>query len=760
MDKNEYDEIIKKDMMDYDRTTNDGGYGGFALTPNYIEPDEVNMRENETSLYRTVHGSYGNLTSERKKSYMDNSQEVKVKDKCKIGGEGNTSAACNQGDIDNLELSNIDEDLEYYHADNATKDKYKLGVEENENNDEYTGCIMLLIDAPKWKKITDKIKEDDVYDEPGYGIEDEPHITIKYGLHDNVSFKNVFNIIKNKLNGGDIDLFLTAIDCFENNDFDVVKFNVVSDKLKDLNFEICNNFECQDEFDKYNPHMTIAYVNKGCGKKYKKRFNRPIKLRGSKLKYFNENNQIKETYDVLNNYKDTPSNNYNPDNEFFFGDNVNNTFSFNNKVRSMNYKKKYKDLPNNIYDYGVSENTNIINESDNIIQLNELPFIDDIKKEGGKIYAVGGIVRDELLGKDSKDLDIIITGVPINKIEDIVSKYGKVNSVGKSFGILKFRPTGYEGEEDIDISIPRTETPTGEGGHKGFDVKSDHNLSIEDDLYRRDLTINALAKDLDGNIIDPFGGLEDIKNKRISMVNPDAFSDDPLRMIRAIQFASRFDFDIDNKTIEAIQKNASRIKEIPSERILIEFEKIIKRGNPFTAAILLKQSGLLKNIFGESGPLLVTKKWDNVKNMGEFIWMLSHNLVDSPSEFFKNKLGGDIENTKIIKGLEYAYNNYTNNDVENRVVLFNVNKISPQAFNSNILPDDLKKYVKEFKNNKYPLTNKDLTVNGNDLKNMGLNGENIGKMLRKILLYIYADKLENNKEKIIKFVQTKINNYE
>lgn len=686
MKKHEFDTIIKNDMMLDDRIKNDGGYGGFAFEPPSVD-------EGGTSLYWTKHGSTGDLTTERKKTYMDGSKGVSVKDKCKIGGLGNTSAQCNQGDISNIKLSNINED----------------------DNNVYSGCIMLFFKIPKWNKIINKIKKDDLYDVEGYGLENEPHVTILYGINNNVSEKEVLNYL-NTLSTPNININLTSISCFNNEEYDVVKFNVESDELNGLNKKISNKFDYENNYPDYKPHMTIAYVKSGKGNKYEFEFDKPISIKGNYFKYSKSDDSNNETYDVLNNYKDL-------------------------------------DYSNNMDNFAIDESETI---NEDVMKLQDLPFIKDIRKIGGNIYAVGGIVRDELLGKKSKDLDILITGVPLDIIEKTISKYGKVDSVGESFGILKFKPEGYKGE-DIDIAIPRTETSTGEGGHKGFDVKSDHNLSIEDDLYRRDLTVNALAKDLDGNIIDPFGGLEDIKNKRISMVNPDAFSDDPLRMIRAIQFASRFDFDIEDETMNSIQKNAYRIKEIPSERILIEFDKIINKGNPFTGATLLKQSGLLKNIFDNENSLLISNKWDNIKNMGEFIWMLSHNLVDNPAEFFKNKLGGDIDNYKLIKAIDLG-NNVKNNDVENRVLIFNMYKISSKVLDSKILPDELYKYVDEFRNNKYPLTNKELMINGNDLLNLGFKGQKIGEILRDVLINIYADKLKNNKVDIFNFVKEK--NYE
>ncbi|MFW6242727.1 MAG: 2'-5' RNA ligase family protein [bacterium] len=756
MNKSEYDKIVKGDMMSGDRVTNDGGYGGFALTPRSVDEEESyqNESDEEESIDEyvagwTKHGSSGDLTTERKKSYMDNSKAVHVKDKCKLGGEGTTSAACNQGDISNIEMSDIEEDLEYKHVDDATKDKYYLG-EDDSGETIYSGCLMVKLKLPKWNIITNKIKEEDIYDVEGYGIEDEPHVTILYGFNNKIPRQEILDNVNKIIDPQEIDLNLTGIDCFENEEYDVVKINVESDKLNYLNKFFTSNYDYQNRFPDYHPHITIAYVKPGCGKKYNKEFGESFNINGSEYKYSiseDDYNDTNETHDVLNNYKDWADNNYKQ------------KISYNkDNLPIEDYDKSYKDLPNNIYTYVNENEDQILNEE--FMKLNELPFIDDIKDLGGNIYSVGGIVRDELLGKDSKDLDILITGIPMDKIEEVLKKYGNVDSVGKSFGILKFNPEGVDLDEPIDVAIPRTEKSTGEGGHKGFDVKSDYNLSIEDDLYRRDFTINALAKDLEGNIIDPFGGLDDIKNNRISMVNPEAFSDDPLRMLRAIQFSARFNFDIDDETMKLIKDNAHKIKEIPNERILTEFEKIVKKGNSFKGAKLLKESGLLKEIVGKDDTILVTNKWNDVENVGEFVYLLIQNLVDNPAEFFKKELSGDIENEKIIKALDYAYNNYSDNDVENRVLIFNLNKIKPEVLDSKILPDTIYDNIEEFKRGEYPLTNKDLEIDGNDLKEYGFQGKEIGDMLRKILINIYGDKLKNNKDEIVEFIEEQKNKEE
>jgi tRNA nucleotidyltransferase/poly(A) polymerase len=411
-----------------------------------------------------------------------------------------------------------------------------------------------------------------------------------------------------------------------------------------------------------------------------------------------------------------------------------------------NFKPK-KDLEK---DKPANESNEMLNEAQ-IMELNYLPFKEDVEEVGGKIYSIGGKVRDEFLGKESKDLDILITGVPFEQLEEILSKYGVVNAVGKSFGVLKFKPKG--ATEDIDVAIPRTETSTGEGGHQGFDVKSDHTLPIETDLSRRDFTLNAMAKDIEGNIIDPFGGQEDIKNKIIRVVNPQAFSDDPLRLLRAIQFASRFGFTIESETMKMIKDNASRVKEIAPERILTEFDKIIHKGNVLTGAVLLDETGLLKEIFGRGlyYDFRNTKEpFDKVRTMGEFIYLLSKNLISDPAEFYKNNLKGDENAYREIKALQIAFESgEATNLIEARSIAHNMYVMSPTSLQSQILPNVIKTAAQELLEGKYPKTVNELAVNGQDLMQAGLQGKAIGDMQKSLLLKVYSGNVMNNKEDLL-----------
>jgi len=223
-----------------------------------------------------------------------------------------------------------------------------------------------------------------------------------------------------------------------------------------------------------------------------------------------------------------------------------------------------------------------------------------------EIYLVGGAVRDILLGRMTKDFDFVIVGVAAEKLEKFFSGLGEVNLVGKSFGVFKFVPAGFSvGEnnfEAIDIALPRTEQAGMSGGYKDFAVQSDPDLPIEDDLSRRDFTINALAWSIkDEKIIDEFGGLDDLERGIIKAIGEpeQRFQEDYTRMLRAIRFACQLNFTIEKKTYGEIKNKAKEIVTIASERINEEFTKIIMSDRAEAGIRLMQEIGLLKELIPE-----------------------------------------------------------------------------------------------------------------------------------------------------------------
>lgn len=172
------------------------------------------------------------------------------------------------------------------------------------------------------------------------------------------------------------------------------------------------------------------------------------------------------------------------------------------------------------------------------------------------IFVVGGAVRDFFLALPVKDYDLVVRGVPLDDLIKALEADGEVNLVGKRFGVIKFRPNG--DERTYDIALPRRERSINfSGAYRDFEIHSDHALPIEEDLSRRDFTINALAYDLrTGQIIDPFFGQKDLKAKTIRTVGSAAtrFQEDYSRMLRAVRFASKLGFTISDNTSAAIKK--------------------------------------------------------------------------------------------------------------------------------------------------------------------------------------------------------------
>ena len=229
---------------------------------------------------------------------------------------------------------------------------------------------------------------------------------------------------------------------------------------------------------------------------------------------------------------------------------------------------------------------------------NSHTFVEELYRAGGKVYEVGGTIRDRLLGLEHKDRDLLVCGVPFERLTTILRRLGEVFTVGKSFGVIKFYPRE-EKELCFDVALPRKEISTGIG-HRDFEVDFDPSLPVEVDLARRDFTINAMARELfSDRLIDPFHGEEDLKAKILRMVSPKAFEEDPLRLMRGVQFAARFNLEIEPKTFEAMQKSAPLIKTVSPERISEELKKLFIAEKPSLGFVWMEKIGLLKEVFPE-----------------------------------------------------------------------------------------------------------------------------------------------------------------
>ena len=216
---------------------------------------------------------------------------------------------------------------------------------------------------------------------------------------------------------------------------------------------------------------------------------------------------------------------------------------------------------------------------------------------GGRTFYVGGLVRDRLLGIENKDIDIEIHGIPAEELKNILSGLGEVTVMGASFGIYGLR------HYEVDIALPRMENAIGRG-HKDFEVITDPFIGPEKAAIRRDFTINAMMEDvLTGEILDFFGGREDLKNGVIRHVNAETFVEDPLRVLRAAQFASRFGFRIADETI--FLSKTMDLSTLSMERITGELEKaLMKAGHPSVFFEELRRMEQLHTWFPEMEDLI------------------------------------------------------------------------------------------------------------------------------------------------------------
>ena len=286
---------------------------------------------------------------------------------------------------------------------------------------------------------------------------------------------------------------------------------------------------------------------------------------------------------------------------------------------------------------------------------------------GLEAYVIGGFVRDIFLHRPSKDIDIVVIGSGIELAERIAEKLGKKAkfSIFKTYGTAQLKTREWE----VEFVGARKESYSHDSRNP---VVEDGTL--EDDQNRRDFTINALAlclnKDRFGELVDPFNGLEDLKNFVIrTPLNPDiTFSDDPLRMMRGIRFASQLRFFLEERTFDAIVRNKDRIEIITRERIADELNKIILSPKPSVGFILLEKTGLLQLIFPELLALKGAETKDGVGHKDNFyhtlavldelaattdnLWLrwsaLLHDIGKPRTKKFDPKLGWTFHNHNYI----------------------------------------------------------------------------------------------------------------
>ena len=255
-----------------------------------------------------------------------------------------------------------------------------------------------------------------------------------------------------------------------------------------------------------------------------------------------------------------------------------------------------------------------------------------IRDAGGRALAVGGFVRDRLLNRASKDLDIEVFGIAPDALLPLLRSLGRVEAVGQAFSVYKLG--------DIDVALPRRESKTGRG-HKGFTVEGDPTMSFDEAARRRDFTINAIGWDpLTDEYLDPFNGRRDLDLRVLRVVDPQTFSDDSLRVLRALQFAARFELTIDPETARIC--SAIALDDLPAERIWGEFEKLMLQAQrPSIGFALGRELGVIHQLLPEMEALYDCPQDAEWHPEGD-VWIHTLMVIDKARE-----LNGDLDRARL-----------------------------------------------------------------------------------------------------------------
>lgn len=424
-----------------------------------------------------------------------------------------------------------------------------------------------------------------------------------------------------------------------------------------------------------------------------------------------------------------------------------------------------------------------------------------LNKSGYESYIVGGAVRDYLLGLNPSDIDITTSATP----KEVVSLFPKTYPSGIKFGTV----TVMIDEEDFEVTTFRTDGEYLDGRRPEVVT---FGKSLEEDLSRRDFTINAMAMDVDGKIVDLFGGQNDLEKGIIKAVgNPtQRFSEDALRVLRAFRFSARFGFKVETETLNAIEKTKEGLNFISCERIRDEVTKILLTDNVAPIFFTMYEIGVLDIVLPEiaktygveqNNPYHVydvfthtMKAVEHVPKNATLRWaMLLHDIgkantketIDGVDHFYKH----NVKSVEIAKTIldRLNFSNKAKNEILELIKLHDrpiqptskavrrllnqlqytsldnlltVKEADYKAQNWEHLDERLNalNQIRNIAQNEEKMTVKDLKVNGYDLMELGLKGKEIGNMQKYLLDLVLDNSIDNNKNILLKFAKTKIQN--
>ena len=255
-----------------------------------------------------------------------------------------------------------------------------------------------------------------------------------------------------------------------------------------------------------------------------------------------------------------------------------------------------------------------------------------VRDAGGRALCVGGFVRDRILTRPSKDLDVEVFGIPQDELLALLRSLGRVVAAGQAFPVYKLG--------EIDVALPRRESKTGPG-HTGFTVEGDPGMPFEEAARRRDFTINAIGWDpLTDDYLDPFHGRDDLQMRLLRVVDPRTFADDSLRVLRALQFAARFELTIEAETARICSTIA--LDDLPAERIWGEFEKLLLQADrPSIGFARARELGVIHQLLPEMEALYECPQDPEWHPEGN-VWIHTLMVIDKARE-----LNADLDRPRL-----------------------------------------------------------------------------------------------------------------
>ena len=427
----------------------------------------------------------------------------------------------------------------------------------------------------------------------------------------------------------------------------------------------------------------------------------------------------------------------------------------------------------------------------------EIEILNKLNKYG-KGYIVGGAIRDILLGLKPKDVDFA-TNLPYETLKTLFSEYTP-KETGKSFGVLRIRIN------DIDYEIAKFREDI-----YGKEEKVTFVDEIKNDLVRRDFTINAMAYNQKEGIIDLYNGQKDIENRIINFIGnaEERIIEDPLRVLRAFRFMSRLNFSLSENTIEAIKKQKDLLKNIPEERITMEFSKLLLGENIKNTLTLMKDTGVLELIipefkatydFNQCNPHHNLDLFNHIINVVSKVpadlelrySALLHDIAKPIVQTFDEKgiahyktheiVGADMARdilirlklpvklidtvVEIIKKHMVLYKDVTDKKFNKLLSEMGYNNLwrliehcnaDNSSKNNEVVSteNDLHERLKRAVEKQMQVTVNDLAINGKDLIELGFTGKEIGEIKKELLGKYLSEEIQNNKEEMLEYVKEK-----